>query len=77
MSKVFKQFDFDGDGCLDLGELQRAFRALGLTSKTTGKKMVVDQATFDSFDTNKDGKISLEEFNTTCTQRRARRLRTS
>jgi Ca2+-binding EF-hand superfamily protein len=64
MSKVFKQFDFDGDGCLDLGELQRAFRALGLTSKTTGKKMVVDQATFDSFDTNKDGKISLEEFNT-------------
>jgi len=61
MSKVFKQFDFDGDGYLDLGEMKRAFRALGL-KKRDGAKMEVDEAMFKSFDTNGDGAVSLEEF---------------
>lgn len=54
MAKVFKQFDFDGDGYLDIGELRRAFRALGL-KKRSGAKMGMDEATFRSFDTNGDG----------------------
>jgi Ca2+-binding EF-hand superfamily protein len=42
MSKVFKQFDADGDGKLDIYELARAFRALGL-EKRSGEKMDVDK----------------------------------
>merc|ERR1711965_566230 len=61
MSKVFKQFDTDGDGVLDMGEFQRGFRALGL-KKRDGTKYEVDQEMFNSFDTNGDGKISMEEF---------------
>jgi len=51
----------DGDGFLDLRELKRAFRAIGL-EKRKGEKFELDQKTFDSFDTNKDGKVSLQEF---------------
>jgi len=61
MSKVFKQFDFDADGFLDLGELKRAFRALGL-KKRSGGKLEFDEEMFKSFDTNGDGVVSLEEF---------------
>ena len=61
MSKVFKNFDSDGDGYLSMREFQRAFRALGL-KKRTGEKMEVDQAMFNSFDTNGDGVVSLKEF---------------
>eukprot|EP00964_Phaeocystis_antarctica_P107099 scaffold71866_cov54-Phaeocystis_antarctica.AAC.1 len=61
MSKVFKQFDTDSDGVLDIREMQRAFRAIGL-KKRDGSKIEVDQAMFNSFDTNKDGKVSLAEF---------------
>ena len=61
MSKVFKQFDTDNDGVLDMGEMQRAFRAIGL-KKRDGSKMEVDLEMFNSFDTNKDGKVSLAEF---------------
>ena len=42
-------------------QFQRAFRALGL-KKRSGVKVKVDQAMFDSFDTNKDGMISIAEF---------------
>ena len=41
MSKVFKQFDSDGDGELDFREFQRAFRAIGL-KKRDGTKYDVD-----------------------------------
>ena len=61
MAKVYKQFDTDGDGVLDIREMQRAFRAIGL-KKRDGTKMEMDQAMFNSFDTNKDGKVSLKEF---------------
>ena len=61
MAKVFKKFDVDGDGFLELGELKRAFRALGL-KKRSGEELEIDEKTFKSFDTNGDGKVSLEEF---------------
>ena len=48
MAKVFKQFDFDGDGCLTMNEFKRAFRALGL-KKRDGKKMEIDEKMFRSF----------------------------
>merc|ERR1711959_213308 len=47
MSKVFKQFDSDGDGKLSIHEFARAFRALGLP-KRDGEKMEMDQAMFKS-----------------------------
>ena len=46
MSKVFKQFDTDGDGVLDMDEFKRAFRALGLKNRE-GKKYEVDQEMFN------------------------------
>ena len=51
MSKVFKQFDSDGDGELEFREFQRAFRAIGL-KKRDGTKYDVDIEMFKSFDTN-------------------------
>ena len=58
---MFKHFDLDEDGYLNMGELKRAFRAIGL-KKRGGEKFELDDATFKSFDTNGDGKVSLEEF---------------
>ena len=49
MGKVFKQFDFDGDGYLSIAELKRAFRAIGL-KKRTGVKGEMDMAMFKSFE---------------------------
>jgi len=60
-AKIFKKFDSESKGKLDLRELQRGFRAMGF-KKRDGTKYEVDKMTFDSFDANKDGVISLEEF---------------
>ena len=62
LTSVFVQFDTDGDGKLDMGEFQRAFRALGL-KKRSGAKMSIDQQMFNSFDTNRDGVIDIDVFN--------------
>ena len=62
LAPVFKQFDTSGDGYLQLDELKRAFRAIGL-QKRKGEDFELDEKTFKAFDTNGDGKISLEEFN--------------
>ena len=51
---VFKQFDFDNDGALTMGELKRAFRAVGM-SKRTGFKAELDANTFRAMDKNGDG----------------------
>ena len=62
LTKVFQQFDTSGDGFLQMDELKRAFRAIGL-QKRKGEEFEMDEKTFKAFDTNGDGKISLAEFN--------------
>ena len=42
MKEIFAQFDADGDGKLDIYEIARAFRALGLP-KRDGEKMEMDK----------------------------------
>ena len=61
MEEVFKGFDADGDGKLEIKEFYRAFRALGL-EKRTGDKLEVDAAMFASFDSDNDGFVTLAEF---------------
>jgi len=61
MKKIFADFDADGDGKLDIYELARAFRALGLP-KRDGSKMDMDKSMFKSFDTNGDGFVSMAEL---------------
>ena len=61
MPALFAQFDADGDGKLDIYELARAFRAIGL-EKRQGGDSDMDKATFKSFDTDKDGYVDMKEI---------------
>ncbi|MBE1536284.1 EF-hand domain-containing protein [Actinomadura algeriensis] len=54
---TFDLVDVDGDGYISIPELQNLMRALGLgVDQTRAVELVVES------DTNRDGKISLEEF---------------
>jgi Ca2+-binding EF-hand superfamily protein len=66
LKELFLMFDTSGDGVLDLGELRRAFRALGLQKKS-GKKMDVDERMFAGFDYNGDGTVDVEELDANLT----------
>lgn len=58
---MFKQFDSDGSGYLSMGELQRAFRAIGLP-KRSGEKLELDAQMFKQMDTDGNGMIDVIEF---------------
>ena len=51
LAALFNQFDASGDGFLQISELARAFRAIGLT-KRNGDKYVLDETHFRGFDTS-------------------------
>jgi len=57
MAEVFHRFDSDGNGWLDESELHAAFVAIG---QPVGEDTI--KHSFSLLDTNKDGKIDLDEF---------------
>ena len=58
LAAIFRKFDTSGDGYLSMGELKRAFRAIGL-QKRSGEKVELDEATFHAMDTDGNGKIDV------------------
>ena len=61
MPALFAQFDADGDGKLDIYEIARAFRAIGL-EKRNGADSDMDKATFKKFDADGDGYVDMKEI---------------
>jgi Ca2+-binding EF-hand superfamily protein len=61
LGEIFMQFDTDNDGFLNESEFKRALRAIGLP-KRTGSQAQLDEFTFRLMDTNKDGVLSVQEF---------------
>ena len=59
LAEMFKKFDFNGDGCFDQREFESAFTVLEIDFKTHQLRRLIELA-----DTNKDGKISFQEFYT-------------
>jgi len=57
--EIFRTYDRDGSGSIDLGELARLLEALGTPANEGELEMA-----FDIIDTNANRKISWEEFNT-------------
>ena len=49
------------ESLLDIYEIARAFRAIGI-GKRTGAKGAIDAKMFQAFDTNGDGKVTPAEF---------------
>ncbi|KAF7243432.1 Calcium-binding mitochondrial carrier protein SCaMC-1 [Varanus komodoensis] len=54
---LFKKLDLDGDGRVDISELQSGLRALGLPLGDDAEKKI-----FKAGDTNQDGRLDFEEF---------------
>ena len=65
LDATFKQADKNGDGFLDAAELAKLFRgpaAKVIADKAGAKETHPDHAFLDAWDANKDGKVSLAEF---------------
>ncbi|CAH1244822.1 CETN1 [Branchiostoma lanceolatum] len=56
-AKTFEEFDTDGSGSIETGEIKTALESMGLTPSEGTLKIVVDRC-----DKNGDGKISQTEF---------------
>lgn len=56
--KAFRQFDSDGDGLFQVGEMKDVLAALGKDQWAAGD---IDRM-FDCMDVNRDGKIVIQEF---------------
>lgn len=56
--EIFRTYDRDGSGSIDLAELDRLLQALGAPANEGELEMA-----FDIIDTNRNRKISWDEFN--------------
>ncbi len=57
IKKIFKHFDLDGFGTIELGEFKKALETLGCVFKSAEL-----DALFNKFDSNANGKVDYEEF---------------
>ena len=57
VKRVFKEFDIDGNGYIEKGEIEKVCELLGVEPSQKEIQDLIDQA-----DTDHDGKISYKEF---------------